>query len=550
MSFQADLEKLLGLKTVSYKYNLSKTELFHEAIANDKGRVTKGGPDNAQKAFPTVLGDKGPLVYYTDPDCTGRRTKDTFAVAWPEVENEIWFKADLGKYNPEKYEGLIKRLAQHLNDKKATLYVKDVFMGSDPDFAVPYRFVGEYATHASFVDNMFPKDLVGVSDVEARRWTMLNVPSYVCEPERDGSRSEVAVIIDVRNKLCIVAGRADYCGVNKKTIFTVGNYLLPKQGRLSMHCSANVGEKGDGAILFGLSGTGKTTLSADASRKLIGDDETIWSDNGLCNLEGGCYAKLINLDKAAEPVIAEAMSKAGCIIENVPPLPGKTMPECHPDELDLNDGSIAENTRLSYPLSVVPNTMPNGRGPHPETIVLLTADAYGVLPPISILEPKDVMYHFVSGFTARVAGTEVGVTEPQPTFSACFGGPFMSHKPNVYAELLAKKMKERSARCILLNTGWSGGKYGVGKRMSLKVTRALLKAALDGELDNVETEVQPILNLKMPKSCPGVDSAILNPRNTWADKEAYDATATTLRDAFRKNFETKGFKAFGIEERI
>ncbi|MES2683194.1 MAG: phosphoenolpyruvate carboxykinase (ATP), partial [Pseudomonadota bacterium] len=523
---------------------------FHEAIANDKGRVTKGGPDNAQKAFPTVLGDKGPLVYYTDPDCTGRRTKDTFAVAWPEVENEIWFKADLGKYNPEKYEGLIKRLAQHLNDKKATLYVKDVFMGSDPDFAVPYRFVGEYATHASFVDNMFPKDLVGVTDIEARRWTMLNVPSYVCEPERDGSRSEVAVIIDVRNRLCIVAGRADYCGVNKKTIFTVGNYLLPKQGRLSMHCSANVGEKGDGAILFGLSGTGKTTLSADASRKLIGDDETIWSDNGLCNLEGGCYAKLINLDKTAEPVIAEAMSKAGCIIENVPPLPGKTMPECHPDDLDLNDGSLAENTRLSYPLSVVPNTMPNGRGPHPETIVLLTADAYGVLPPISILEPKDVMYHFVSGFTARVAGTEVGVTEPQPTFSACFGGPFMSHKPNVYAELLAKKMKERSARCILLNTGWSGGKYGVGKRMSLKVTRALLKAALDGELDGVETETQPILNLKMPKSCPGVDSAILNPRNTWADKEAYDATATTLRDAFRKNFETKGFKAFGIEERI
>ena len=550
MSFQADLEKLLGLKTVSYKYNLSKTELFHEAIANDKGRVTKGGPDNAQKAFPTVLGDKGPLVYYTDPDCTGRRTKDTFAVAWPEVENEIWFKADLGKYDPAKYESLIKRLAQHLNDKKATLYVKDVFMGSDPDFAVPYRFVCEYATHASFVDNMFPKDLVGVSDIEARRWTMLNVPSFVCEPERDGSRSEVAVIIDVRNRLCIVAGRADYCGVNKKTIFTVGNYLLPKQGRLSMHCSANVGEKGDGAILFGLSGTGKTTLSADASRKLIGDDETIWSDNGLCNLEGGCYAKLINLDKAAEPVIAEAMSKAGCIIENVPPLPGKTMPECHPDELDLNDGSLAENTRLSYPLSVVPNTMPNGRGPHPETIVLLTADAYGVLPPISILEPKDVMYHFVSGFTARVAGTEVGVTEPQPTFSACFGGPFMAHKPNVYAELLAKKMQERKARCILLNTGWSGGKYGVGKRMSLKVTRALLKAALDGELDGVETETQPILNLKMPKSCPGVDSAILNPRNTWADKDAYDATATTLRDAFRKNFETKGFKAFGIEERI
>ena len=249
-------------------------------------------------------------------------------------------------------------------------------------------------------------------------------------------------------------------------------------------------------------------------------------------------------------MIAAALSQAGCIIENVPPLPGKTMAECHPDELDLNDGSIAENTRLSYPLEVIPNVMPGGRGPGPKTIVLLTADAFGVLPPISILEPKDVMYHFVSGFTARVAGTEVGVTEPQPTFSACFGGPFMAHKPNVYAELLAKKMQAGNARCILLNTGWSGGPYGTGKRMSIKLTRALLNAALNGELDGVETEVQPILKLKMPVSCPGVDAAMLNPRNTWADKAAYDATATKLRDMFRKNFDSKGFAAFGIEARI
>jgi phosphoenolpyruvate carboxykinase (ATP) len=401
-----------------------------------------------------------------------------------------------------------------------------------------------------FCHNMFPKDLQGVKDVDARRWTMLNVPSFVCEPERDGSRAEAAVIIDTRNKICLVAGRADYCGVNKKTIFTVGNYLLPKEGRLSMHCSANVGAKGDAAILFGLSGTGKTTLSADASRRLIGDDETIWSDNGLCNLEDGCYAKLIDLDKNNEPVIAQALSKPGTIIENVPPLPGKTMAECHPDELDLFDSSIAENTRFSYPLDANPNVMPNGQGPHPQTIVLLTADAFGVLPPISILEPKDVMYHFVSGFTARVAGTEVGVTEPQPTFSACFGGPFMAQKPNVYASLLADKMQKHKARCILLNTGWSGGPHGVGKRMSLKVTRALLNAALNGELDGVETETQPILNLKMPKSCPGVDTSILNPRNTWADKDAYDATATKLRDMFRDNFKKKGFAAFGIEERI
>jgi len=550
MTLQADLEKLFGLKSVTYKYNLSKEELFSEAIRNDRGRVKRDGPSDAQKAFPTKLGVKGPLVYYTDPDCTGRRTKDTNAVKWPEVADEIWFKADLNPYDPDKYQGLLKRVIAHLNAKKASLYVVDVFMGSDSDFAVPYRFVGEYATHAMFCKNMFPKDLKGVKDADARRWTMLNVPSFVCEPERDGCRAEAAVIVDVKNRICLVAGRADYCGVNKKTIFTVGNYLLPKQGRLSMHCSANVGKSNDAAILFGLSGTGKTTLSADASRRLIGDDETIWSDNGLCNLEDGCYAKLINLDKEAEPVIAAALSKPGTIIENVPPLPGKKMEECHPDELDLDDGSIAENTRFSYPLDANPNVMPNGQGPHPQTIVLLTADAFGVLPPISILDAKDVMYHFVSGFTARVAGTEVGITEPQPTFSACFGGPFMAHKPNVYAKLLADKMSKHKARCVLLNTGWSGGPYGVGQRMSLKITRALLNAALEGKLDGVATETQPILNLKMPKSCPGVDGNILNPRNTWSDKAAYDAQATKLRDMFRKNFESKGFAAFGIEARI
>ncbi|MEW6168552.1 MAG: phosphoenolpyruvate carboxykinase (ATP), partial [Pseudomonadota bacterium] len=347
-----------------------------------------------------------------------------------------------------------------------------------------------------------------------------------------------------------VAGRADYCGVVKKTIFTVGNFLLPLDGRLSMHCSANVGPNGDAAILFGLSGTGKTTLSADPARRLIGDDETIWSDNGLCNLEDGCYAKLINLDKDAEPVIAAALSKPGTIIENVPPLPGRRMEDCDPQELDLNDDSIAENTRFSYPLSANPNIMPNGRGPHPQTIVLLTADAFGVLPPIAILEPKDVMYHFVSGFTARVAGTEVGITEPTPTFSACFGGPFMAHKPNVYAKLLADKMEHHRARCILLNTGWQGGPYGVGKRISIRMTRTLLNAALNGDLDRVPTETHPILNLKMPKECPGVPSEMLNPRNGWADKDAYDAQAVKLRDMFRENFSKKGFADFGIEERI
>jgi phosphoenolpyruvate carboxykinase (ATP) len=549
MGIQADLEKLFGLRSVTYRSDLSKDELFAEAIANDRGRVRRGGASDEQKAYPTALGVDGPLVYYTDPDCTGRRTKDTYAVKWPEVADTIWFKADLNPYDPESYEGLLARVVEHLNAKNAVLYTKDVFMGSDPTFAVPYRFVGEYATHAMFVHNMFPKDLE-VTNVEDRRWTMLNVPSFVCEPERDGCRSEAAVVIDVRNRICLVAGRADYCGVNKKTIFSVGNYLMPLEGRLSMHCSANVGDQNDAAILFGLSGTGKTTLSADATRRLIGDDETIWSDNGLCNLEDGCYAKLINLDKEAEPVIAAALSKPGTIIENVPPLPGKSMAECHPDDLDLTDDSITENTRFSYPLQANPNVMPHGQGPHPQTIVLLTADSFGVLPPISILEPEDVMYHFVSGFTARVAGTEVGVTEPQPTFSACFGGPFMTQKPDVYARLLAEKMQKHQARCVLLNTGWTGGPYGTGKRISIKLTRALLDAALNGLLDDVPTTTHPILNLKMPTSCPGVPSAMLNPRETWTDKAAYDASAEKLRDMFRENFAAKGFAALNIEERI
>ena len=550
MTFRADLEKLLGLKNVDYKYNLSKEDLFHAAIANDRGRVKQDGPGDARKAYATRLGVKGPLVYYTDPECTGRRTKDTYAVKWPDVADQIWFKADLNPYDPDQYQALLKRVIAHLNDKQATLYVQDVFMGSDPDFAVPYRFVGEYATHAMFAHNMFPKDLMGVKDIAARRWTMINAPSFMCEPARDGCRAEAAVVIDTRNKICLVAGRADYCGVVKKSIFTVGNFLLPLEQRLSMHCSANVGPDGDAAILFGLSGTGKTTLSADPARRLIGDDETIWSDNGLCNLEDGCYAKLINLDKDAEPIIAAALSKPGTIIENVPPLPGQKMEECDPQALDLSDDSIAENTRFSYPLTANPNVMPHGRGPHPQTIVLLTADAFGVLPPISILEPKDVMYHFVSGFTARVAGTEVGITEPTPTFSACFGGPFMAHKPNVYARLLADKMEHHEARCVLLNTGWQGGPFGVGKRISIRLTRTLLNAALNGELDQVETELNPILNLKMPKECPGVPSEMLNPRNTWSDKAAYDAAAVKLRDMFRQNFESKGFARFGIEARI
>jgi len=549
MGYQDDLQRLFGLRDVTYKHGLSKDELFDDAIANDRGRVRPDGPDDEQKAFPTKLGKQGPLVFYTDPSCTGRPVQDTFGVARPEFEDALWWKNDFQKFDPDKFDALLLRVGEHLNAKGATLHVQELFCGTDPEYAVPYRWVGEYATHAIFVNNMFPKGIEGVEDADAKRWTLLNVPSFHADPERDGTRTARAVILDPGRKVCLVIGRADYCGVNKKTMFTVMNWLLPNLGHMSMHCSANVGQRGDGAILFGLSGTGKTTLSADPERLLIGDDETAWTQGGLSNLEDGCYAKLIDLNKEAEPVIAAALSMPGTLIENVPPLPGKTMEETDPQDLDLTDNSITENTRFSYPLSCNPGVADGARGPHPETIVLLTADAFGVLPPVSILDAKEVMYHFVMGFTAKLAGTEVGVTEPKAAFSSCFGAPFMAHKPSVYAQKLAEKMAEHSARCILLNTGWGGGPYGVGDRISIRDTRALLNAALAGELhqEGAEYDEHPIFKLKMPRSCPGVDAAVLDPRNSWEDKAAYDAAATKLRDLFRATFEEKGFAALGIE---
>ncbi|MFQ5995182.1 MAG: phosphoenolpyruvate carboxykinase (ATP) [Acidiferrobacterales bacterium] len=549
MEFSGALAQKLGLKNTSYKYNLPKDELFHEAIANDRGRIRLDGPETEQKAYATKLGANGPLVFYTDPTCTGRPVKDTFAVAWPEVESAIWWKDNLQKYDPAKYEGLLKRVVDYLNERNPTLYVQDVYAGADATYSVPYRFVGEYATHAMFAQNMFPKQVDGVEDTEKKRWTMLNVPSFRCEPERDGSLSERAVIIDFRNQVCLVAGRADYCGVVKKTIFTVMNFLMPNLGFLSMHCSGNVGVSGDTAIMFGLSGTGKTTLSADPDRRLIGDDEHGWTGLGVSNLEDGCYAKLIDLDKQAEPIIAAALSMQGTIIENVPPFADKPLEETDPQELDLNDRSITENTRFSYPLNCNPNVADGAKGGHPETIVLLTADAFGVLPPVSVLEGKDVMYHFVQGFTAKLAGTEVGLKEPQATFSACFGGPFMSHKPSVYAKLLSENMDKHNARCVLLNTGWHGGPAGRAPRISIQDTRTLLNAALNGDLhtEGMEYEIHPVFNLRVPKHCPGVDSHILNPRGTWSDKQEYDSAAERLRGMFRNNFDKNRFSSFGIE---
>jgi phosphoenolpyruvate carboxykinase (ATP) len=548
MSVDEELEELLGLKRVTLRCGLSQDDLFAEAIANDRGRIRPEGPDDEQKAYPTQLGVDGPLVYYSDPSCTGRPVQDTFAVAWPEFEDSIWWKPDFQRFDAGAYTELLPRVVEHLNTREATLYVTDVFCGWDPFFAKPYRFVGEYATHAYFANIMFPANVRDDADRAESGWTMLNVPSFHCDPDRDGTLTNRAVIVDMKNRIGLVLGRADYSGVVKKTMFTVMNYELPAQGQLSMHCSANIGDDGDTAILFGLSGTGKTTLSADPDRQLIGDDEHVWTDSGIANFENGCYAKLIDLDKEAEPVIAAALSMKGTMIENVPALAGKTIEQSDPQDFDLTDGSITENTRFAYPLTCNPNVADGARGPHPETIVLLTADAFGVLPPVSVLTEDEVMYHFVTGFTSKLAGTEVGITEPQATFSACFGGPFMSQKPSVYSELLAAKMHQHDTRCILLNTGWSGGSYGTGKRISIKHTRALLDAALHGDLDDVPTERHPVFGLQMPTSCPGVPESILNPRNTWDDPAAYDQAAEQLRDLFRRNYADKGFAALGIKD--
>ena len=541
-----ELFSSLGLATVDVHHGLTQDELFAAAVSGDLGRVRPGGPDNEHKAHVTALGNDGPLVFYSDPSCTGRPVHDTFCVDRASISEQVWWKDDFSPFDAGAFDSLVDRVVAHLNGRRARLYVTDVYCGADPDFAEPCRFVGEYASHAYFCNIMLPAHLDGAPDRRDHGWTLLNVPSFHCSPSRDGTRSPRAVIIDMERRLALVLGRADYCGVNKKTMFTVMNFVQPQKGQLSMHCSANVGTGGDSAILFGLSGTGKTTLSADPDRDLIGDDEHIWTDSGIANYEAGCYAKLIDLDKQAEPVIAAALSMKGTLIENVPALNGRSLADTHPQDLDLRDRSITENTRFAYPLECNPHLAPGHRGPHPTTIVLLTADAFGVLPPVAILDPDEVMYHFVMGFTAKLAGTEVDVTEPAATFSPCFGAPFMARKPDVYARLLKQRMHDHQARCVLLNTGWSGGAYGAGQRMSLPVTRRLLDAALSGEFDDVDTRTHPVLGLRMPVTCAGVDDRILDPGSTWEVPDAYEAAALRLRDMFRARYTEQGYAEMGI----
>jgi phosphoenolpyruvate carboxykinase (ATP) len=410
------------------------------------------------------------------------------------------------------------------------LYIQDLYAGADTEYRLPVRFVQELAWQNLFVRNLFivppAGDLAGFQP----QFTVITAPSFMASPERHGTRSEVAIVLNMGTREVLIAGTS-YAGENKKSIFSVLNYLLPLQGVLSMHCSANIGAKGDTALFFGLSGTGKTTLSSDPERQLIGDDEHGWSDRGVFNFEGGCYAKMIRLSAEAEPQIYATTQRFGTVLENV-------VIDSHTRALNLDDASLTENTRGAYPIEFIANSVPSGTGGHPENIIMLTADAFGVLPPIARLSPEAAMYHFLSGYTAKVAGTEKGVKDPSATFSTCFGAPFLPLNPNVYARGLGERISRYKARVWLVNTGWTGGAFGVGKRMSISHTRAMISAALSGQLDNVEYRRHPIFNLEMPTTCPGVPQDVLDPRSTWSDKSAYDAQAQKLARMFMDNFKS------------
>src|SRR4051812_30101958 len=417
-------------------------------------------------------------------------------------------------------------------------FVQDTFVGADPRYQLPIRIITELAWHSLFARTMFIRKDDDTS-LHQPEFTVINFPSFTAEPERDGTRSKTFILMDFSQKLVLIGGTS-YAGETKKSVFTLMNYLLPQRGVMSMHCSANVGEKGDVAIFFGLSGTGKTTLSADPERRLIGDDEHGWSDDGVFNFEGGCYAKVIKLSAEAEPDIYRTTKMFGTILENVVYNPNTRV-------VDLDDASKTENTRASYPLTSINNIVPEGRAGHPRNIIMLTADAFGVLPPVARLSPEQAMYHFLSGYTAKVAGTERGIKEPEATFSTCFGAPFMVLHPGVYADLLGKHMAQHNVACWLVNTGWSGGPYGVGQRMKIRYTRAMIRAILNGSLAETETRPDPIFGVNVPVSCPEVPSEVLQPRNTWDDKDAYHQQAADLARRFNENF--KKYEA-GVSEAV
>ncbi|MXO84775.1 phosphoenolpyruvate carboxykinase [Altererythrobacter aurantiacus] len=493
--------------------NLSSDELTQAALDNGEGKLAEGGP----------------LVVTTGKH-TGRSAKDKFIVRNAETEDTVWWDNN-ASMTPEHFANLKEDFLAALKDKDK-LYVADLFGGSQPEHRVRVRVVNEYAWHNQFIRTMLVRPTKDELEGFEAEYVIIDLPSFNADPERHGTRSETVIAVNLEEKLILIGG-TEYGGEMKKSVFGVLNYLLPVKGVMPMHCSANIGPDGKSAVFFGLSGTGKTTLSADASRTLIGDDEHGWSDTAVFNFEGGCYAKMIRLDPEAEPEIYATTKMKGTLLENV------VMDEN--GKIDLDDNSLAENTRGAYPLSSIPNTSDENMGPPPSNVIMLTADAFGVLPPIARLTPDQAMYHFLSGYTAKVAGTEIGVTEPEATFSTCFGAPFMPRHPSVYGNLLKKRIAEGGAQCWLVNTGWTGGKYGTGKRMPIKATRALLNAALDGSLNDVEFRKDPNFGFDVPVSVPsleeqGIDQDILDPRTTWDDKDEYDRTAKKLVQLFVDNF--------------
>jgi phosphoenolpyruvate carboxykinase (ATP) len=490
--------------------NLAAAALYEEAIRRGEGLTAAAGP----------------IVVNTGKH-TGRSPQDKFFVKEPSSDAHIdWGKTNK-PFDKDKLDALLGRVDTYLREQP--VFVTDAFAGADPDYRLPVRVVTTQAWHALFARHLF----IDPSAEELRRFrpefAVVDVADFLASPQRDGTRSETFIIVDLGRKLVLIGGTT-YAGEIKKSVFTVMNYLLPLRGVMPMHCSANIGPAGDVAVFFGLSGTGKTTLSADPERALIGDDEHGWSDAGVFNFEGGCYAKVIDLSPELEPQIYPTTRTFGTVLENVVIDPVTR-------ELDLSDDSLTENTRAAYPLTSVTNTVPSGRGGHPKHIVMLTADAFGVLPPIARMTVPQAMYHFLSGYTAKVAGTEKGVTEPQATFSHCFGAPFMVHEPMVYAKLLGERIARHQVDCWLVNTGWSGGPYGIGKRMRLPYTRAMIKAALTGQLSGVQFKADPVFNVAVPVSVPGVPAEVLDPRSTWADPAEYDRKAKELARLFATNFQ-------------
>jgi len=493
-------------------WNLSVPALYEEAVRRREGTISVDGP----------------LVCRTGQH-TGRSPNDKFIVREPSSEDNVWWSKVNRPFDPHFFDLLHQRMLNYVEGKE--LFVQDCYAGADPRYRLPVRVITEQAWHSLFARHMFIEvPDAGGAPAREPEFTVIDMPGLHAEPAVHGTNSDVFIVLNFARKMALIGGTS-YAGEIKKSIFTVMNYLLPLRNVMSMHCSANVGAAGDVALFFGLSGTGKTTLSSDPERQLIGDDEHGWSEDGVFNVEGGCYAKMIRLSAEAEPQIHAATRRFGTVLENV-------RMDAATRAIDLDDDSLTENTRGAYPLEFIDNSVPSGLAGHPRNIVMLTADAFGVLPPIARLSPAAAMYHFLSGYTAKVAGTEKGVTEPKATFSTCFGAPFMVLHPTVYARFLGEKIARHDARVWLVNTGWTGGPYGIGSRMRIAHTRAMIRAALGGQLDHVAYERGPVFNLEVPLSCPDVPSAVLTPRSTWKNPADYDAQARKLARMFVDNFKS------------